>query len=452
MKFSKDRFIYEFTRNQATHEEIHENILEGMNVHGANFIILICAILIASVGLNMNATAVIIGAMLISPLMGSIIGIGYGVGTYNVKLLREAFKILILSIGISIVTSTFYFSITPITTAGSEILSRTSPTIWDVIIAFVGGIAGMVGITRNKTSNVIPGVAIATALMPPLCTAGYGIATKQYHIFLGAGYLFFINCFFITISTFIVTKALNLPTRTNLDDEKQKSVKKFIIITSIIVIIPSMFSAVNMIKDTINQANLDSFIKQELNNQYVLSKTIDENNDTITLAVVGNKITSSELNELQQNLSNYGFSDKRLIIQQDESSISDIEKYINELKNNSSDFITNSNISKNSKDKNENKIEVSDIASELKVIYPKIKDVYAGYISGEADANKEIPVLILYSNDETLNDKLETIENWFKARMNAEEVKVYIQKSPVEEEIKTDNEYQRELKQEELNR
>lgn len=226
MKINKDKFIYEFTRNQATHEEIHENILEGMNVHGANFIILMCAIIIASVGLNMNSTAVIIGAMLISPLMGSIIGIGYGVGTYNVRLIKEAFKILAISIAISIITSTFYFSITPITTAGSEILARTSPTIWDVIIAFVGGIAGMIGITRNKSSNVIPGVAIATALMPPLCTAGYGLATKQYHIFLGAGYLFIINCFFITISTVIVTKALNLPTRINVCDSKEKRVKK----------------------------------------------------------------------------------------------------------------------------------------------------------------------------------------------------------------------------------
>lgn len=276
MKINKEKFIYEFTRNQATHEEIHENILEGMNVHGANFIILICAIIIASVGLNMNATAVIIGAMLISPLMGSIIGIGYGVGTYNVKLLREAFRILIISIVISIVTSTLYFSITPITTAGSEILSRTSPTIWDVIIAFVGGIAGMIGITRNKSSNVIPGVAIATALMPPLCTAGYGLATKQYGMFFGAGYLFFINGFFITIATVIVTKALNIPTRINVCDIKERKVKKIIIIASIIVIIPSMFSAVSMIKETLDESNLDKFIREELGNQYVVSKNVSE--------------------------------------------------------------------------------------------------------------------------------------------------------------------------------
>lgn len=447
MKINKDKFIYEFTRNQATHEEIHENILEGMNVHGANFIILICAIIIASVGLNMNATAVIIGAMLISPLMGSIIGIGYGVGTYNVNLIKDAFKILIISIAISIVTSTFYFSITPITTAGSEILSRTSPTIWDVIIAFVGGIAGMVGITRNKSSNVIPGVAIATALMPPLCTAGYGLATKQYHIFIGAGYLFLINCFFITISTVIVTKALNLPTRINVADKKQKHVKKIIIIASIIVIIPSMFSAVNMIKQTIDENNLNTFINQKLEGQYILNKNIDEKNDTITLAVMGERISNKELEELQNSLSSYGFEDKKLIIKQDDSKINDLEKYINDTKNQKNTFITDNHISSKKEEttgKVSKTLDVTAISSELKVIYPQIKDVYAGYVTGEKDSNKEIPVLIVYTDDETLNNQITTIENWFKVRVKTDEVKVYVQKADVNKDVKTDNEYQME--------
>lgn len=445
MKINKDKFIYEFTRNQATHEEIHENILEGMNVHGANFIILICAIIIASVGLNMNATAVIIGAMLISPLMGSIIGIGYGVGTYNVKLLREAFKILIISIVISIVTSTLYFSITPITTAGSEILSRTSPTIWDVIIAFVGGIAGMIGITRNKASNVIPGVAIATALMPPLCTAGYGLATKQYGMFFGAGYLFFINGFFITIATVIVTKALNIPTRINICNTKERKVKKFIIIASIIVIIPSMFSAVSMIKETLDESNLDKFIREELGNQYVVSKKISEKNDTITLVVVGERISSNHLKELQQSLSDYGFEDKKLVVKQDESKISDIDKYINEIKNKSSDFIIdNQSKSKNEVEKQikEPEMGTSEIAKELKAIYPQINEVYAGYLIGEKDKSKEIPTLVIYSGDENLSNNIGNIEKWFEARTGQQNVKVYVeQRNP--EDVKTDNEINR---------
>lgn len=424
MKFSINSFKYEFTKNQASGEEIYENILEGMNVHGSNFIILMCAIIIASIGLNMNSVAVIIGAMLISPLMGSIIGIGYGVGTYDVKLLKDGFRILGISILISVLTSTLYFSITPITTAGSEILARTSPTIWDVIIAFTGGIAGMIGLTRTKTSNVIPGVAIATALMPPLCTVGYGLATKQPNIFLGAGYLFFINCFFIAISTFIVTKSLNIPHKKSVDYEKQHRVRKFIFISSIIVMIPSMISAILMIRETIDEKNLNDFISKELSRQYVLSKSINKN--TITLVTVGDIITDSDLKTLNKNLSYYGLEGKRLIIKQDGSDISNLEKYINDIKNNLNSFATDntSDIEKNQNNVNENAI-----FNELKSIYPEIKNMYMGYVDGETDKDKNIPVIIIYSDSENINRNIDNIENWFRVRLNSDDAKVYIENS-----------------------
>ena len=155
---------------RASNQQIQENIDEGVSLNITDLAILICAIIIACVGLNMNASAVIIGAMLISPIMGPIIGIGYGIGTYDVKYIKKAAKLLLIEIIISIITATIYFKITPITGAGSQILSRTTPTIWDVIIAFVGGTAGIIGLSRKKAGNVLPGVAIATALMPPLCT------------------------------------------------------------------------------------------------------------------------------------------------------------------------------------------------------------------------------------------------------------------------------------------
>ena len=366
MNFNMDRFRYEFTRNQASNEEIYATILEGMNVHGSNFIILMCAIIIASIGLNMNSVAVIIGAMLISPLMGSIIGIGYGVGTYNTKLLKTAFRVLSISIVISVVTSTVYFSITPITTAGSEILARTSPTIWDVIIAFVGGVAGMIGLTRNKPSNVIPGVAIATALMPPLCTAGYGIATKQLNIFLGAGYLFFINGFFIAISTFVVTKALKLTTKSNVDYEKESKVRRFILISSIIVMIPSMVSAIWMITKTIDEKNLNDFISNELKNQYVLSKNIDYKNNIITLVTVGDSINSTELNFLNEKMVDYGLKNKKLILKQEGINMSNLEQYIDSIKNNQR-YITSNNTDTNNKEK----INRNAIFNELKSILPR---------------------------------------------------------------------------------
>ena len=422
MKFSINSFKYEFTKNQASGEEIYENILEGMNVHGSNFIILMCAIIIASIGLNMNSVAVIIGAMLISPLMGSIIGIGYGVGTYDVKLLKDGFRIFGISILISVLTSTLYFSITPITTAGSEILARTSPTIWDVIIAFTGGIAGMIGLTRTKTSNVIPGVAIATALMPPLCTVGYGLATKQPNIFLGAGYLFFINCFFIAISTFIVTKALNIPHKKSVDYEKQHRVRKFIFISSIIVMIPSMISAILMIRETIDEKNLNDFISKELSRQYVLSKSINKN--TITLVTVGDIITDSDLKTLNKNLSYYGLEGKRLIIKQDGSDISNLEKYINDIKNNLNSFATDNT---SDIEKNQNNVNENDIFNELKSIYPEIKNMYMGYVDGETDKDKNIPVIIIYSDSENINRNIDNIENWFRVRLNSDDAKVYIE-------------------------
>lgn len=425
MKFNKEIFRYEFTRNQASNEEIYNTILEGMNVHGSNFIILMCAIIIASIGLNMNSVAVIIGAMLISPLMGSIIGIGYGVGTYNTRLLKSSFRVLAISIIISVVTSTIYFSITPITTAGSEILARTSPTIWDVIIAFVGGVAGMVGLTRNKSSNVIPGVAIATALMPPLCTAGYGIATRQLSIFLGAGYLFFINGFFISISTFAVTKALRLTTKDNIDYEKENRVRRFILIASIIVMIPSMISALWMITKTINQKDLNSFISSELSNQYVLSKKIDYKNDIITLVTVGDNIDSNELKVLNEKIAEYGLRDKKLIIKQEGIDMSNLEQYINSLKSNQSNIYSNKNTSTDTS--NQNEVNREAIFNEIKFIYPDIEKVYLGYLYGENKEDDNVEILIIYSNDQNVNDNKDNIENWFKSRINSEKAKVYIE-------------------------
>lgn len=426
MKFNMDTFRYQFTRNQATNEEIYDNILDGMNMYGSNFIILMCAIIIASIGLNMNSVAVIIGAMLISPLMGSIIGIGYGVGTYNLKLLEKAFKVLVISILISIVTSTIYFSITPITTAGSEILARTSPTIWDVIIALVGGIAGMIGLTRNKSSNVIPGVAIATALMPPLCTVGYGIATRQINIFLGAFYLFFINGFFIAIATFIVTKALRIPTKSFVDSEKQKKIKKIIIIASIIIMIPSIISAVWMIRKSIYEKELNDFIVSELPNQYILSKNIDYKDNTITIVTVGDVITSEKLTGLNNDMVNYGLKNKKLIIKQEGIDLTNLEQYMESLKNNQNNIINNQNNKSNNMVVGE--IDKNEIFNELRAIYPEIKQMYFGYVDGENDDNdNNIDVLIIYSDNVDLNKNINNIQSWFKIRVNSDKAKVYIE-------------------------
>ncbi|MBR1695766.1 MAG: DUF389 domain-containing protein, partial [Selenomonas sp.] len=182
--------IFNLEKDRAPLAEIKERIYSGGTLKGTNMCILILAIFIASIGLNMNSTAVIIGAMLISPLMGVIMSIGYGMATYDSAYVKESFLKLLFQVTLSVLTSALYFGLSPIDTASSELLARTEPTIWDVLIAVFGGLAGIIGSTRIEKSNVIPGVAIATALMPPLCTAGYGIATHSLKFFAGALYLF----------------------------------------------------------------------------------------------------------------------------------------------------------------------------------------------------------------------------------------------------------------------
>lgn len=224
-----------------SYEEIDEMMLENTVIHGPNMWILCLAALIASIGLNMNSTAVIIGAMLISPLMSGIMTMGYSLAVRDLRLLRRALLRFGTQVVISLISSTVYFLITPIDTPTAEMIARTSPTIWDVLIALFGGIAGAIGNTRREKGNVIPGVAIATALMPPLCTAGYGIASGQPSFFLGAFYLFLINTLFISLSTMIVTMMLRVPYHRNVSDKKQKVINRAVAAITIVAAVPSVF-------------------------------------------------------------------------------------------------------------------------------------------------------------------------------------------------------------------
>lgn len=248
----KDAFSLK--NDTAEQEEIRTRLVEGGQVSGSNMGILMLAILIASIGLNMNSTAVIIGAMLISPLMGSIQAAAYGIASADLKIFRKSSIGLFFQICISLLTSTLYFKISPISMATSELLARTQPTIWDVIIALCGGLAGIIGMTRTEKSNVLPGVAIATALMPPLCTCGYGIATKQWEFLWGAGYLFCVNAYFILFASTLILEILNVPKKqVALSNKQRQAIKRKIIINTIIVILPSLFVAYNMVQTANNE-------------------------------------------------------------------------------------------------------------------------------------------------------------------------------------------------------
>ena len=315
--------IFNLEKDRAPLKEIAERIYSGGTLKGTNMCILILAIFIASIGLNMNSTAVIIGAMLISPLMGVIMSIGYGMATYDSAYVKESFLKLLFQVTLSILTSALYFSLSPIDTASSELLARTEPTIWDVLIAIFGGLAGIIGSTRIEKSNVIPGVAIATALMPPLCTAGYGIATSSLKFFAGALYLFFINSFFICLTTFIVLKFINVPAKAYVSETVFRRQRYLLSLLGIIIILPSMYMAYQSIRTNLEQVQVNAYIENNFSqgNPQVIAYHIAPQEKILDLTIIGRTITADEQTELEKNLHNYShFADWNLRIVQNDMS------------------------------------------------------------------------------------------------------------------------------------
>lgn len=241
-----------------------QTILDGVSFRGPNIVILILAILVASLGLNTNSTAVIIGAMLISPLMGPIIGIGLGTGTYDFALIKRSARNLCVAAAFSVLASTVYFLISPVAEGHSELLARTSPTIYDVLIGFFGGGAGIVAIACKQKGNVIPGVAIATALMPPLCTAGYGLATWQLQYFTGAFYLFLINSIFIATATLIGVKMFKFSQVNIVDPQRKKKIKRMVITIVVITLLPSVYLTAQMITESFFVSDAGAFVDNNM--------------------------------------------------------------------------------------------------------------------------------------------------------------------------------------------
>lgn len=252
--------MFSLKKDVASIEQITETLVTGGHITGTNMCLLVLAIFIASIGLNVNSTAVIIGAMLISPLMGTIQATAFGTATSDGELMIQSLLGFLAQVVISLCTSTLYFAISPLSDTTSELLARTRPTIWDVMIAIFGGLAGIIGVTRKEKSNVIPGVAIATALMPPLCTCGYSIAHKQWKMLLGAGYLFTVNSYFIYLSATIVLIALGVPRVREKDAKRRQRLKKALIRNTIIMVIPSIIMAYFMVHEaTVNESSVTGF-------------------------------------------------------------------------------------------------------------------------------------------------------------------------------------------------
>ena len=282
------------------YDVIHENIEKGIVFRGTNLWVLMFAIVVASVGLNMNSTAVIIGAMLISPLMGPINGMGYSLATYDFLLLRRSLKNFTFAVGVSLLTSALYFLLTPINEAHSELLARTSPTIYDVIIALFGGLAGIVAMSSRLKGNVIPGVAIATALMPPICTAGYGLATLQFDFFFGALYLFTINTVFIAFATLIVCQFLKFPIRSIVDPARKKHVNRVISAVILLTLGPSIIFGVNLVKNEEFAQRAETFIGEVtlLGGNYLQNRQVHPATRTVELLYSGYGLNDSIRGEI----------------------------------------------------------------------------------------------------------------------------------------------------------
>ena len=313
----RDRFT--LTADMAEPDEIRTDVEAGVSFRGTNLWVLMFAILVASVGLNVNSTAVIIGAMLISPLMGPIVGIGFGAATLELGLIRRGFRSLFTATVISLVVSTLYFRLTPLTDAGSELLARTQPTTWDVLIALFGGAAGAVGLTRRAKSNVIPGVAIATALMPPLCTAGYGLATAHWAYFGGALYLFSINCVFISLATLLVVQLLPLPNHEFADDQQARRVRVIILGLALLTAAPSVYLAIGIVRDGTFTHNAQQFIDEQYNQQpgtYVVTTRLEARDQTINVLLAGQRLTAAQLRAARARLAQYRLKGAKLTVRQ----------------------------------------------------------------------------------------------------------------------------------------
>lgn len=303
-----------------------DNIKKGVIFEGTNLWALIFAALIASIGLNTNSTAVIIGAMLISPLMGPIVGIGYAAGTNNFEFLKTAARNLALMAVLSLAASIIYFFLSPLKEETPELLARMRPNLYDVLIATFGGAVGIVASSRKDRGNAIPGVAIATALMPPLCTAGYGIATGNWGSAFGAFYLFFINSVFIALTSMLFVRFLKFPEKEFLDKQREKNVRILIGTIVVLTVVPSIFTAYHAIREAVFKSRTVVFVEQNLKfpNTTILKPFIsDYNSDapTIEVILIGEPLTEKVVESVHEKLneSRFGLKGTKLILHQSNS-------------------------------------------------------------------------------------------------------------------------------------
>ena len=441
-KFFLTRY-FDLRQEKEDEEETIESLKKGVEFRGTNLWVLIFAIFLASLGLNTNSTAVIIGAMLISPLMGPIMGFGLGLGIADFDLVKRSLRNYLTATLFSVVTATIYFLISPISEAQSELLARTSPTIYDVLIAFFGGLAGIVAGSTKSKGNVIPGVAIATALMPPLCTAGFGLATGNLSYFLGAFYLYFINTVFISLSTYIVVRMLKYKNKEILDKKREQTVRRYMMIIVTCTIIPSLYLTYRVFKDTLFDQQVRSFVNKELDfpNTQVLSKTIavdTAGRKEINVVLLGEAVPDMMIETARAHMRDYGLGGIGLNIQQGFGSDVDINELkavlMKDLYKNNEELIQAQAMQidslKHTVDRYRRASHLAlSLTPELRVLYPQVERLACTpTIIANTVQDKPDTVLLVYVKvkNALTPDEQRKLSQWMAARTEEKDIKLII--------------------------
>lgn len=425
--------------NKENETEIIKQISSGVTFHGANLWVLIFAIFIASLGLNVNSTAVIIGAMLISPLMGPIIRMGLAVGIDDFDLLKRSVKNYLVATVISVITATIYFMISPLSEARSELLARTSPTLYDVLIAIFGGAAGILALSTKDKGNVIPGVAIATALMPPLCTAGYGLAVGEMSFFFGAFYLYFINTVFIALSTFIGVRMLRFQRRTFADAAALRRVRTYIFGIVVLTMIPATYMTIQIIRESIQDNNTQQFVKNELSlkGTQIISHKRNDESKTIRIVAVGEPIGEDTIKKAQENLKEYSLEDYKLVIIQGSQGNNTLRKEDlsgNSLADTKEQLITQSeqlsNLEKQLKKYWSYETLGKELSKEIKAICPQVNTISLSLVSEERTdtlATKNYVLALVGYKNALSTAEQQQLQRWLKTRSNADSLRLVLQ-------------------------
>ena len=437
----RDFFVRNFGVRQEKEDELEtiESIKKGVEFKGTNLWVLIFATFVASLGLNTNSTAVIIGAMLISPLMGPIMGFGLGLGISDFDLIKRSFRNFATATVFSVITSTLFFLISPISEAQSELLARTQPTVYDVLIAFFGGLAG----TKSK-GNVIPGVAIATALMPPLCTAGFGLASGNLYYFFGAFYLYFINTVFISLATYMVVRLLKYPKKVFLDKQREKIVTRYVGVIVFFTIVPSLFLSYNLIRTSYFNDRVRTFIADELSfpNTQILNKTVTDTSDKreVKVVLIGEIVPETMIANARAKMPKYGLKNVDLVVQQgfgqETTDINELKSLLmQDLYKNSEEVLRAQSVQIDSLKRDLNKYHsynhlTSELMPEMKVLFPYVKEVSCAHTYlMDMDSIKPDTVLLVYlkSKEKVDGAEQEKIKKWLAARVEQKKIKLIIE-------------------------